>query len=63
MTQPIVNTNWNDTITTLYEKHKKRIDKVLDNYDGCLPEKQNIFRAFECFNVEELKVVILSSAL
>ncbi len=58
-TQAIVQTNWNDILTTLYEKHKLQIDKVLDNYDGCLPEKHNIFRAFECFNVQDLKVVIL----
>lgn len=56
-----VSTNWRDVLTTNYFEHKIYIDKVVQSYeDGeTLPRKDDIFCAFNYFDIDDLKVVIL----
>ena len=50
-----IKTNWKDILSKL---DKKDLDKLLGE-DKLLPEPNLIFRAFDFFNIEDLKVVII----
>lgn len=61
-----VNTNWQKIIKEYDEKQEIKfeefIDKEIKTFDGILgiyPEKKNIFKCFNFFNIEETKIVII----
>ena len=56
-----LSTNWRDILVEIYTDHKQRIDAVFvdDETHIVLPKQDFVFRAFDFFNIEELKVVII----
>lgn len=60
-----VNTNWKDILLELVQPYAKTINKQLtDHYEffgdeNIFPKKENIFRCFNMFDVEQLKCVII----
>ena len=61
-----VNTNWQKIIKEYDEKQEIKfeqfINKEIKTFDGVLsiyPEKKNIFKCFNYFNIEETKIVII----
>ena len=53
-----IKTNWKDILNVCYID-KKNLNKLILEKDKLLPEPQLIFRAFDFFNIQDLKVVII----
>jgi uracil-DNA glycosylase len=56
-----VHTDWRDVLANIYLKHKTHIDIIVEKYEdnNILPKQQYIFRTFDYFDKNALKVVIL----
>lgn len=56
-----VTTDWKDILIELLEPYKTFMNNKLNEYpeDKILPPKNNIFRAFNFFNIKDLKCIII----